>query len=81
LAEQATPQPDTFGDNLEAKAEAEVYQVLSKLMDATLGRHLHRGAAVPPLGHMSTFRYTRRYFVGRFGGTHVVGLVAFSVET
>jgi hypothetical protein len=79
LGEQATTPADPSDES--ARAEAEAYRVLTDLLRATMGPRLHLGAAIPPLDWMSTFHRTRRYIVGRFDRTHMVGLVASSVET
>jgi hypothetical protein len=79
LREQATVAEGASDES--AQGEAEAYRVLTELMRATVGPRLHLAAAIPPLDRMSTFHRTRRYIVGRLDRTHVVGLVAYSVET
>lgn len=79
LTAQARPEPAPADDG--AKAECEAYAVLTQIMHAGLGRRLHLAAAIPPLDRLTTFHATRRYLVGNLDGSHVVGLVAHSVET
>ncbi|GAB3443185.1 hypothetical protein GCM10027517_21320 [Phycicoccus ginsengisoli] len=79
LTAQARPEPAPIDDA--ARAECEAYAVLTKLMHAGLHGRLHLAAAIPPLERLSTFHRTRRYLVGNGNGTHVIGLVAYSVET